>query len=85
MKRRKPKHTTARMDPENISISLHPAVWRFMASCVESWAEMSRILDKAGMVKDSNEKLLGEDLARLYSSKIREAIGDPLTPKAGAR
>jgi len=78
-KQRKPRRASSCTSPSRCSVSFHPAVWRFVAACVESWAAMSRVLDKTGTPEpDAHQFAL--NMADWTADKIRKAAGKPNAP-----
>jgi hypothetical protein len=51
-------------------------VWRFVAACVESWAAMSRVLDKAGRPEPDAHRF-ALDMADWTAGEIRKAADKP--------
>ena len=69
--------------PSRCSVSFHPDVWLFVAACVESWAAMSRVLDKTGRPEPDAHRF-ALDMADWTADEIRKAAGKPNAPRHGA-
>ena len=73
------KRASSCTSPSRCSVSFHPDVWRFVAACVESWAAMSRILDKTAKPEpDAHQFAL--NMADWTADEIRKAAGKPNAP-----
>ena len=70
----KQKPASSCTSPSRCSVSFHPDIWRFVAACVESWAAMSRVLDKTGRPEPDVHRF-ALDMADWIASEIRKAAG----------
>jgi hypothetical protein len=78
----KTKATAKQRKHPRCSVSFHPDVWRFVAACVESWAAMSRALDKTGRPEPDAHRF-ALNMADWTAAEIRNAAGKSNDTKEG--